>query len=275
KNIAKIANKNKVYTINDYWDLDFSSKINKKYGKSKLIFARNVIPHVSDLESVMIGIANNLDDNGVGAIEFHDATEIYKGLQYDSIYHEHLCYFSLNSFDFLIQKYNLYSFDVITSPINAGNKLILFSKKKIKYTNSYKKQLQLEKKYKINDLVTWKKFSNDCINHKKQFRDLMNKLKNKKIVGYGSSARSQTFLNFTNIDYKYINVIIDNNPLKQKFYTPGTNIPIVDFKYGMSLDPDYIIILAWNFKKEIINSCRENGYKNKFIIPFPNKITVL
>ena len=81
---------------------------------------------VSDLDSVMRGIHNSLDNDGVGAIEFHDATEIYRGLQYDSIYHEHLCYFSLNSFNFLIQKYNLFSFDVITSPINAGNKLVFF-----------------------------------------------------------------------------------------------------------------------------------------------------
>tara|TARA_B100000575_G_scaffold294581_1_gene311757 strand:- start:8384 stop:9613 length:1230 start_codon:yes stop_codon:yes gene_type:complete len=275
KNIAKIANKNQIQTINDYWNFNFSKKINTKYGKSKLIFARNVIPHVSDLDSVIRGIQNSLDNDGVGAIEFHDATEIYRGLQYDSIYHEHLCYFSLNSFNFLIEKYNLFSFDVIKSPINAGNKLVFFSKNKIKHTNNYKKQLQIEKKYKINNLNTWMQFSKNCINHKKNFRKLMAKLKNKKIIGYGSSARSQTFLNYANINFKYIRAIIDNNPLKQKLYTPGTNIPIVDFKTGISLEPDYIIILAWNFRKEIVNSCRENGYKNKFIIPFPNKISIL
>ena len=102
-------------------------------------------------------------------------------------------------------------------------------------------------------------------------KNLLNKFQNKKIIGFGSSARSQTFLNFCELDSKHLDAIIDNNSLKQGFYTPGTNIPIVNFKKGMQLKPDIILVLAWNFKNEILKLCKSAGFKGKFIIPFPNK----
>ena len=97
----------------------------------------------------------------------------------------------------------------------------------------------------------------------------------KKIIGFGSSARSQTFLNFCGFNQNNLEFIIDNNSMKQNLYSPGTNIKIVDFESGLKLNPDAIFILAWNFKDEIIKECKSAGYQGNFIIPFPTTPKIL
>ncbi len=273
KNLTNEANKNNINTINSFWDLKTSIRIKKKYGKAKVIFARNVIPHVSDLHSVMEGIKNILDNYGYGFIEFHSAHTILNKLQYDSIYHEHLNYFSLLSINKLLSIYNLYIFDVFTSPMNGGSLCVCFSKNKnkLKSTNYYK-QINLEKKIGVNKITKWKKFEKDVIDHKINFLKILNNYKSKKIIGYGASARAQTFINFCDISVSNIKLIIDNNPLKHKKFTPKNSIPIVSLKDGLKTKPDIIVLLAWNFEKEIINSLKKNGFKGKIIRPFPNKI---
>ncbi len=269
KNIAKIANKKNIKTLNNYWTFSFAKKISLKYGKAKLIFARNVIPHVSNLKDVIKGIHYSLDEKGIGAIEYHDAGKILEKLQYDSIYHEHLCYFSVKSISYLLNSYNLHPFHIIESPINAGNKLILFSKIKKKYSQSLKSVIIKEKNKKLNTLNQWRQFAKKTIEHKNLLNNLIDKYKHKVIIGFGSSARSQTLLNYCNINNNKIRAIIDNNKLKQGLYTPGTNIKIISLEEGMKLKPDIIIILAWNFSKEIKDISRSFGFKGKFIIPFP------
>ena len=94
--------------MNDYWSNDLAQSLAKKHGKAKLVFARNVIPHVSELNSVVSGVEHMLDDNGIGIFEIHDANIIFNELHYDSVYHEHLCYFTLKSITYLLNKFNLF-----------------------------------------------------------------------------------------------------------------------------------------------------------------------
>ena len=91
-------------------------------------------------------------------------------------------------------------------------------------------------------------------------------------MGFGSSARSQTYLNYCGTNNNQIEAIIDNNPLKQGLLTPGSSVPIVDFERGMVLNPSLIFILAWNFRDEIVKQCKSYGYKGEFLVPFPNKL---
>ena len=133
----------------------------------------------------------------------------------------------------------------------------------------------MKKKKKVNELISWKNFALKVENHKSEMRKIISSFSGKKIIGFGSSARSQTFLNFCNFNEKNIDLIIDNNSMKQNLYSPGTNIKIVDFKNGIKTDPDVIFILAWNFKDEIIKECKEAGYKGEFIVPFPSNPKIL
>lgn len=275
KNISEIANKDKIKTINDYWSKELSDRMLKQYGKAKLVFARNVIPHVSELNSVISGVENILSDDGFGIFEIHDANIIFNELHYDSVYHEHLCFFTLKSITFLLNKFNLIPFNIKRSPISGGSFVIFFSKKKKDITKDFKLAILNEEKSKVNQLDSWKEFALKVKNHKKEMKKIIESFSGKKIIGFGSSARSQTFLNYCNFNEKNINLIIDNNPMKQNHFSPGSNIRIVDFDNGINSKPDAIFILAWNFKNEIIKECRSAGFKGEFILPFPNNPKII
>jgi hypothetical protein len=132
-----------------------------------------------------------------------------------------------------------------------------------------------EENSKVNQVNSWKKFALEAENHKLQMQKILSSYSKKRIVGFGSSARSQTFLNYCGFNENNILSIIDNNTMKQNLYSPGTNIEIVNFNKGISSKPDVIFILAWNFKTEIINQCKLAGYKGEFIVPFPNNPIII
>ena len=271
KNIAETANKNGINTLPEFWSSSLSNQIFSMKGGAKLVFARNVIPHVSELIDVMQGIEIILRKDGVGIIEFHDSGKILKELHYDSIYHEHLCFFSIKSLTYLLNRFQLHPFHIEKSPISGGSWVIYFSKIKKSKTNDLENSIFGEMNDGVNSLSSWQDFAERAIDHRKNTLEILNSLKGKRIIGFGSSARSQTYLNFCEIDNKQIIANIDNNTLKQGLYAPGSSIPIVSFEQGMSLSPDVIFILAWNFKDEIVNQCKSYGYKGQFLIPFPNK----
>ena len=270
KNISELANKNNIPTVNDYWSNDLAKSLAKKHGRAKLVFARNVIPHVSELNSVVSGVENILDDNGIGIFEIHDANIIFNELHYDSVYHEHLCYFTLKSITHLLNKFNLFPFEIKRSPISGGSFVVYFSKKKLSQSKNLEFAIANEENSKVNQLDSWIKFANKVEHHKKEMKKIITSFSGKKIIGFGSSARSQTFLNFCGFNQNNLELIIDNNSMKQNLYSPGTNIKIVNFENGLKLKPDAIFILAWNFKDEIIKECKSAGYKGNFIIPFPS-----
>ncbi|MAV64115.1 MAG: methyltransferase domain-containing protein [Pelagibacteraceae bacterium TMED124] len=273
-NIAKKANLSKIKTIPKFFNYKISSEIKKKF-KPDLIFARNVIPHVSELNSVVKGISNLSSNNTIVAIEFHYAGEILKDLQYDSIYHEHIYYFSIESISKIFKNYKLYPFDIFFSPISAGSIVLIFSKEKKKFTKTLVRSIKKEKLNKINKLSSWQEFAKKVTLHKKEFRKKILKIYEKqgKLCAYGASARSSTLLNYTDLNNKYIDFIIDQNNLKNGFYTPGTNILINNFSKIKNKIKNYknLILLAWNFEKEIKQFLRNNYYKGNIILPYKKK----
>lgn len=271
KNIAEIANRNGVNTLPEFWSSSLANQIVADSGQAKVVFARNVIPHVSELLDVMRGIEFVLKEDGVGIIEFHDAGIILKELHYDSIYHEHLCYFSIESMTYLLNRFALHPFHIEKSPISGGSRVIYFSKEERQKTPDLQEAVIDENKKQVNELSDWKDFAKRTITHRKETLDILESLNGKTIVGFGSSARSQTYLNYCGINNEQINAIIDNNPLKQGMYAPGSSIPILDFEQGMALNPDLIFILAWNFRDEIVKQCKMYGYTSDFLVPFPNE----
>jgi len=269
KNIAQMAEKAGVRTLCAYWNRETAKTIVKSHGHTKVIIARNVIPHVSDLPEVMAGIYDALDENGMGIIEFHDGGIILKDLHYDSIYHEHLCYFTVKSMTKLLGRYGFYAFHIDPSPISGGSQVIYFLKKARTPDETYLHAAAVEDDSGCNDLTAWKEFAQRCFQHKAQTLELISEFKDKTIVGFGASARSSTYLNFCGLNVNQIKAIIDNNPLKQGFYAAGSNIPIISKEKGMALKPDLIFILAWNFKDEIMRECRNMGFQGQYLLPFP------
>lgn len=270
QNISDQANSEGITTIAKFWDVDVAKNIRETMGPARVIIARNVIPHVSDLHSVIKGISECLSIDGTGIIEFHHSGKILKELHYDSIYHEHLCYFSIASITFLLNLYGLKSFHIDISPISGGSYVIYFSKNQKSRSKEYEKLVMEEEQTGINKLSAWQEFARRSIKHKNDSVDMLKSYKGKTVIGFGSSARSSTYLNFCGFSSSDLKVIIDNNKLKQGMFSAGSSIPIVSFENGIAENPDLIFVIAWNFLDEIVKECRDAGYKGPFLAPFPN-----
>lgn len=275
-NITELANSKGVPTLPEFFGVKTAKKLLKEYGPAKILIARNVVPHVASLHDFLEGMSVCLDKGGLLAIEFHYAKKIYEGLHYDSIYHEHLCYFTLKSLEKLLHQYGFFIEDLTTSPISGGSLVVYAKKGKVKekkVVNSYRRA---EKDLKLNQFNTWKKFAKSVAEHREKLLNLINKFKGKNIIGYGASARSSTLLNYCQIDSKIISAIADKNPLKHKHFTAGTHILIDGPEVIFKKNPEVVIILAWNFGKEIISMLKEKyHYRGKYIIPLPNNPKVL
>jgi hypothetical protein len=272
KNIAKIANSKGIKTHVDFFNLNTAKKIVKLYKKKpELVICRNVIPHIENIKSVMLGLNEIISEDGVGAIEFHNAKNIIKKNHYDYIYHEHIFYFTLTSINKVLKKFGLFGFDFFKSPISGGSFVILFKKKRIKETSKFKKMINSETKDKLNSITNWKKLNQICIKHKKNLNKIIKGLSNNnKIAAYGASARSSTLINFLDQNNQIIKKIFDLNPLKKGLYTPGTFIKIENPIIRNIKKFDVIFLLAWNFKEEIINFLKKIKFKGNIIIPLPD-----
>jgi len=272
QNIAKIANKKGIFTLPEFFGLSVAESIVGERGQADCIYARNVVPHVDNVHDVISGIARCLKAGGTGAIEFHYARVILEELHYDSIYHEHLYYFSLRSIFFLLQKHGLKAFDLMESPISGGSVVLYFSAKEKTSGESLRRKLEEEDDSGMNAREAWQKFAESCRKHRKELIRLVSEEVDtgSRMVGYGASARSSTLLNYCGINQTHLSCIADQNPLKHNKLTAGTHIPILSPDEVFAENPDVILLLAWNFKEEILSILKDKySFSGKLLLPLP------
>ena len=273
KNISEIASKNGIPTHVDFFTRDLAKKLLSKHQSADIVYARNVIPHVKEIHSVIDGIKTFMDDDGVGIIEFHNAGLLLEQLHYDYIYHEHLFYYTLTSIEYLLNKHSLYIFDTMASPISGGSWVVYFTKEQRDKTEALKEAQRHDVVQQDSQYKKWLEFSVNAKKHADKLSDIVKKevSNSGRIIAYGASARSSTLLNYCGLTSDHISVVIDKNPLKHDLLTAGSNIPIVSYLDGVRLvkEVDVILLLAWNFKDEIIDELVISGYQGKFIIPLP------
>ena len=278
KNIAAMAQQAGVPTLAEFFGLDIARTIVAAHGHADAVFARNVIPHVANVLDVVAGMAHCLSDEGTGAIEFHRADVILEELHYDSIYHEHLCYHSLHSMSWLLERCGLRPFDVTTSPISGGSLVVYFSKTGRPATAALTAMRQREQDLGIGHAPAWRDFAVRCERHGQALKAMVEarKAAGKRVIGYGASARSSTLLNFCGIDAAHLDVVADRAPLKHNTYTPGTNIPIVSPTEAFARRPDVVLLLGWNFRDEILAQISaEHGWHGEVVVPLPGDPVVV
>jgi hypothetical protein len=279
RNIAQIAEDKGIPTLAEFFSLDVARELRSTQGYSDVVIARNVIPHVEDVNNVIAGVTHLLDDDGIGVIEFHDASKIQSELHYDSIYHEHIFYFTLATLSYLLNKHGLYMFDIEESPISGGSWVVFFCRNADTTQSKILRQhLQNEITQKVNQASSWTTFSSACEEHAKELKSITNHYVNKglTIVGYGASARSSTLLNYCALTDSSISLIADQNLMKQGLLTPGTHIPIEKPENVITPDVDVVFLLAWNFKNEIVGILRDDmGFKGPIILPLPNVVEII
>jgi len=273
-NIAKVAEEKGIETFNDFFNEKNAEKIVNEKGKAKAILAANVFPHSPDLDSFMIGVDKLLDHDGIFVVEFPYLLDLLEGMEFDTIYHEHVFYFSIYPLTVLFKKFGFEIFDIRKTLVHGGS-LRIFVKRNSNKENSQivKDYLEKEKNAGLNSKQTFFEFAKKVQQVREDLIDTLKKVKleNKRIAGYGAAAKANTLLNYCRIKTDLIDYIADKNPLKQNLYTPGTHIPVVSPEKIYEVIPDYLVIFAWNMAEEIMEQQKEFHKKGgKFIIPLPN-----
>lgn len=278
QNIAAMAERSGIPTVAEFFGLDVAKKIVTEHGEADAVFARNVIPHVANAIDVVAGMAHCLRADGTGAIEFHRADVILEELHYDSIYHEHLCYHSLHSMSWLLERLGLYPFDISVSPISGGSLVVYFSKTQRPPSAALETMRARERDLGVGLAKAWQDFAVRCERHRVALKALVESrlAAGKRLIGYGASARSSTLLNYCGIDATELDVVADRAPLKHDTFTPGTNIPIVSPAKAFAGTPDAVLLLGWNFRDEILAQIvAEHGWHGEIILPLPGAPVVV
>lgn len=273
-NLMVLAKKNEVHTINNFFNEAVVAEIIRIKGKPDVITATNVFAHVADIAEFTNNVKRLLKENGIFCIEVQYLLDTIQKLTFDNIYHEHLSYFSILSLNEFFKRHGMELFKIEHVDSHGGSIRVFIQKKGGKYAVDYsvKKFIKQEKAAALDSLETYERFAERIYTIKSKFQSFMNKIKSegKRVVGYGAPAKATTFLNFCDIDNKYINYVVEDNPLKQGLIIPGVKIPIVGKEKLENELPDYIIILAWNFVDEILKKNEHYRQKGvKFIIPLP------
>ncbi len=269
--IGKLAIKKGIPTIIDYFSKKTSSKIIKKYGKAKIITATNVFAHIDNINNILGAIIKTLKHDGMFISESHYLLPLIKTVQYDTIYHEHLRYYSLESLNFLFQKHNLEIVDCKEIPTHGGS-IRVYAARKGQFKISERVKNQLKKERKFLNKNSFKKFKKKVIQSKiNLFKIIKNiKDKNKSIYGVGAPSRASTLINYLGLDEDIVDCVLEiNGSYKIGHYIPGTKIPILNENILSKKKPDYLLLFSWHIKSELKRNLRKKGYKGKFIIPLP------
>ena len=269
---ADMANKNGITTVKSFLNKDVVSRIVKKYGSADIVTATNVFAHINDTESLIANVKNLLSKDGVFVSESQYLMDIIKKLEFDTVYHEHLRFYSLKSLARMFEKNGLsiVDADIITA---AGGSIRVYAKKgKYKMSPRAKNLILAEKSVGLYDFKTYENFAKKISEVRQDLLSLLLKLKKNgaRIVGLTSSCRSNTLLRYMNITDDILDYTGEKRGSpKIGMFTPGTHIPVVDEEKIITDQPDYLIILSWHIGEELMRIMRKVGYKGKFIIPLP------
>ena len=269
--IGKLAIKRGIPTIIDYFNKKSTNIILKKFGKAKIITATNVFAHIDNINEIVKNILKTLKSDGIFISESHYLLPLIQTVQYDTIYHEHLRYYSLQSLNYLFKKHKLEIIDTKEIPTHGGSIRVYAARKgQYKISSNVKKQILKENKYlNRKSFIDFKK---NVVNSKIGLFNLIKNIKNngKTIYGVGAPSRASTLINYLGLDQDIIDCVLEiNGSYKIGNYIPGTKIPILNENILNKNKPNYLILFSWHIKDELKKNLRRKGFKGKFIIPLP------
>ncbi len=274
-NVAKIAQERGIPTLVKFFGTDTAMHIISRNQKADLVIANNVLAHVPDLNDFISGMKQILKEDGIITIEFPHLLNLIKFNQFDTIYHEHFSYFSLLSLEMIFSRHGLTIFHVEEIPTHGGSLRVYLKhsdNQKFSIRKSVNSVIDKERKHGLDDILTYSSFANriNCIkeNILKFFHNA--KKENKKIVCYGAAAKGNTLLNYCGIGKEFIEYIVDKSPHKQGLFLPGTHIQVMNPNMVFETKPDYLIILPWNLKDEVMQQMnRIREWNGKFVVFIP------
>jgi len=273
-NIAEMAQSAGVETVPEFFNYTTARQLREARGAAIAVIANNVLAHVCKPRDFLRGAKHLLSKRGLIIMEVPYLRDCLDGLEYDTIYHEHICYFSISTLVYLCNQVGLSIVQIDHVPVHGGS-IRLYAGSKEDYPHHawpVSNEAAEEVKTGLTSYSCYERFAQEVETSKKALVKLLTRLKSqgKIVAGYGAPAKGNTLLNFCGIDTELLPYIVDKSPLKVGLYTPGMHIPVLPVATLLEKQPDYVLILAWNLADEIMQQQQE--YKNRggrFVIPLP------
>jgi 2-polyprenyl-3-methyl-5-hydroxy-6-metoxy-1,4-benzoquinol methylase len=280
ENIAKVANQKGVFTIVRFFGEKLAIELARDRKKADLIIGNNVLAQVPDLNDFVKGMKILLKPEGTITLEFPHLIRLVEENQFDTIYHEHFSYFSLMTLEKVFDAHGLTLFDVEEIPTHGGSLRIFVRHSEENYRSVEKRVSDLRARETVSgvtDLKYYLAFGKQVCETKRNILDFLIRAKQegKTVVGYGAPGKGNTLLNYCGIRTDFLDFTVDRSPYKQGKFLPGTHIPIHHPDKIRESRPDYVLILPWNLKNEIMEQLEYiRGWGGKFVIPIP-EVTIL
>ncbi len=274
-NVAEAAIKKNVPTLVEFFGEKLAKRLADENKRADLLLGNNVLAQVPDINDFVSGMKIMLKPQGVITMEFPHLLCLIAENQFDTIYHEHFSYFSLFTVEKIFAQHGIVLFDVEKLSTHGGS-LRIYGRhaedNSKEVTDRYQSLMKEELKVGVNSLDYYHSFGQQVVDTKHKLLKLLISIKHqgKSIAGYGAPGKGNTLLNYCGIRTDFIDYTVDRNPYKQGKFLPGTHIPIHDPKRIDETRPDYVMILPWNFKDEIMNQMEHiRQWGGKFVIPIP------
>jgi SAM-dependent methyltransferase len=278
-NIARVAEQERgIRTVSEFFGETLARTLREDGERPDVIHANNVLAHVADLNGFVAGISLLLKDDGVAVIEVPYVKDLIDHVEFDTIYHEHLCYFSLTALDRLFRRHGLIIHDAERIPIHGGTLRIFAGKAdsveagQDRRSAAVKALLEEEAAWGVDSVEFYQGFGERVEHLRESLLSLLHGLKaeGKRIAVYGASAKGSTLLNYFGLGRETLDFVVDRSTVKQGYYTPGTHLRIFAPEHLLETKPDYVLLLTWNFADEIL--AQQAEYRRgggRFIIPIP------
>lgn len=274
ENIAKLAQEKGIPTRVEFFDADVASRLKLRGKQADVIHAHNVLAHVANLSGFVKGLTILLKDTGIAVIEVPYVKTMIDKVEFDTIYHEHLCYYSLTALKNLFAQYDLSIQDVKQVPLHGGSLQVYVGKSDyVQPTQAVHDMLVDEHAWGVHQLSFYQDFQQRVERLKQTLNRVLADLKlaGKSIAVYGASAKGSTLMNYFGLTSEILEYVVDRSTIKQGHFTPGNHLEILSPEKLSEDMPDYVLLLTWNFETEILE--QQSTYRQQggyFIVPIPD-----
>ncbi len=279
RNLAEIARAKGIATIDRFFESEVGKCVRGSHGPARAVIANNVLAHVDETRDFLCGARELIADDGLVIMEVPYLRDLVNRLEYDTIYHEHLCYFSATTLARLCEAADLSLVRVDYVPVHGGSLRMYAGRREYhpSHTPAVMELLEQERREGLTSRERYVKFAGEVAENRRAILDLLENLsaKRKVIAGYGAPAKGNTLLNYCGIGPDLLPFTVDKNQMKVGKFTPGTHIPVEPVERLLERQPDCVLILAWNFAEEIMR--QQSAYRTRggsFIIPIPSPMVV-